>query len=75
MAHEQVLAVYVLEQVDNAEESLLDLLFVVLSTKRFLSEQTVHVRRQRFWKLVVLSEDGCAVQKLVESWKKFRNNF
>jgi len=75
MAHEQVLAVYVLEQVDNAEESLLDLLFVVLSTKCFLSEQTVHVRRQSFWKLVVLSEDGCAVQKLVESWKKFRNKF
>lgn len=62
MAHEQVLAVYVLEQVDNAEEPLLDLLFVVLSTERFLSEQTVHVRRQRFWKLIVLSEDGCAVQ-------------
>ena len=67
MAHEQVLAVNVLEQVDNSEEPLFDLLFVVLSTKRFLSEQTVDVRRQRFRKLVVLSEDGCAVQKLVES--------
>lgn len=62
MAHEQVLAVYVLEQVDNAEEPLLDLLFVVLSTERFFSEQTVDVRSQRFWKLIVLSEDGCAVQ-------------
>ena len=75
MAHEQVLAVNVLEQVDNSEEPLLDLLFVVLSAKRFLSEQTVHVRRQRFWKLVVLPEDGCAVQKLVESLKKLMNKF
>jgi len=69
VAHEQVLAVDVLEQIDNAEEALLDLLLVVFSTERFLSEQTVHVRCQHFRKLIFFSENVSAVEKLIEALK------
>ena len=67
VAHEQVLAVDVLQQIKYAVDTIFNLLLIVFSAKGFLSEQAIYMSSKHFWKLIFLAEYFSAVQQNVES--------